>query len=226
MKTNRELKTAALAALKDNWAPAVLGALCFYAVECAATLPSSIANTFSSGIPPFDGMDPVLMLCLMYAGSIISVFVLYPLTVGYTVAHNDLYVNGDSAIVRNTFRHAINGYFKNLLTYLLMYLFIALWTLLLFIPGIIKSLAYSLTPYIIKDFPELSANEAITLSMKMMKGYKAKLFLLMLSFIGWGILCIFTLGVGLLWLIPYMQTTFAAFYQDVKNEYLSKETAI
>jgi uncharacterized membrane protein len=82
-------------------------------------------------------------------------------------------------------------------------------------------LAYSLTPYILKDYPELSANQAINLSMKMMKGHKFDLFWLFLSFIGWSILCIFTLGIGYLWLMPYMMTTMAAFYQEVKAEYIN-----
>ena len=53
----------------------------------------------------------------------------------------------------------------------------------------------------------------------MMKGHKFDLFWLYLSFIGWGILCIFTLGIGLLWLVPYMQTAQSSFYEDVKADY-------
>ena len=86
-------------------------------------------------------------------------------------------------------------------------------------PGIVKSLAYAQTPYILLDNPKLSTVEAIHLSREMMFGYKGKLFLLLLSFIGWGILCIFTCGVGFLWLAPYMQSSMAAFYEDVRADY-------
>jgi uncharacterized membrane protein len=67
----------------------------------------------------------------------------------------------------------------------------------------------------LKDHPEYTVLEAITESRKRMKGLKWKYFLMHLSFIGWGILCMFTLGIGLLWLIPYAGTTMAAFYNEL-----------
>ena len=79
-----------------------------------------------------------------------------------------------------------------------------------------------MTQFILADKPELTANEAIELSMKMMDGHKLDLFILSLSFIGWSILAIFTLCIGYLWLVPYIYTTMAAFYEDVKAEYESK----
>ncbi|MED5053726.1 DUF975 family protein [Anoxybacillus rupiensis] len=99
-------------------------------------------------------------------------------------------------------------------TSILFGVFVLLWSLLLIIPGIIKSLAYSQTFFLLKDHPEYGALQAITESRKRMKGYKGKLFLLYLSFIGWGILSIFTLGIGLLWLIPYVYASLAAFYEE------------
>ena len=98
-------------------------------------------------------------------------------------------------------------------------LYATLWSFLLIVPGIIKFYAYAMTPYILIDNPELPANQAIYLSKKMMKGHKFDLFYLHLSFIGWFFLSIFTLGIGLLWVVPYMMTAQAAFYQDVKKEY-------
>ena len=67
-------------------------------------------------------------------------------------------------------------------------------------------------------------NEAIELSMAMMDGHKWDLFCLELSFIGWAFLCVLSLGIGYLWLIPYMYASYAAFYEDVKNEYASRST--
>jgi uncharacterized membrane protein len=180
----------------------------------------------SFGMAPFINMSPAVLKGFTYSGLLINILLLYPLMLGYTVAHNDLLVNGDSRLTGNSFRHMFSGYLRNALTLFLMYLFIFLWALLLVIPGIVKSLAYSMTPFIIKDYPELSPNQAINLSIKMMKGRKFDLFWLYLSFIGWFFLCIFTLGLGYLWLAPYVQTSMAAFYQDVKNEYLSTKNTI
>ncbi|WP_373284199.1 DUF975 family protein [Priestia taiwanensis] len=71
----------------------------------------------------------------------------------------------------------------------------------------------------LNEYPELSPNEAITKSRKMMKGYRWKLFCLYLSFIGWFLLCIPTLGLLYIWLHPYIQTSVALFYQKVKENH-------
>ena len=104
----------------------------------------------------------------------------------------------------------------------LMGLFIVLWSLLFLIPGIIKSFSYAMTPFILVERPELSANAAINESRRLMKGRKFDLFYLYLSFIGWFILSILSLGIGFLWLGPYVQTSLAAFYADVKAEKAEK----
>jgi uncharacterized membrane protein len=85
----------------------------------------------------------------------------------------------------------------------------------LIVPGIIKSFSYSQVYFILKDTPTISANEAITQSRKLMFGYKWKYFLLLLSFIGWGILSVITLGIGFIWLVPYMTASLAAFYDQL-----------
>lgn len=86
------------------------------------------------------------------------------------------------------------------------------------IPAFIKSLSYSMTPFILYDKKEMGT-KAIDLSMKMMKGHKMALFILYLTFTGWGILCIFTLGIGYIWFVPYMNASLAEFYEEVKADY-------
>ncbi|TFG73978.1 MAG: DUF975 family protein [Chrysiogenales bacterium] len=102
-------------------------------------------------------------------------------------------------------------------TYLLMGLFILLWTLLLIIPGIIATYAYSQALYILADNPDVGPMEALRRSKEMMRGHKWKLFCLYCRFIGWNLLCILTLGIGFLWLSPYMNTSAAAFYNDLHS---------
>lgn len=104
-------------------------------------------------------------------------------------------------------------------------IYILLWSLLLFIPGMIKTLSYSQTYFLLKDHPEYTVNHAITESKIRMKGYKWKYFLMGLSFIGWGILCILTLGIGLLWLIPYIYTSLAVFYNEIIASQDHEDTA-
>ena len=219
MKTNQELKNSALAALKGNWAPAVLGAIFFTFATCLITSPGYCANMAAFDMPFFNSINPKLLKLFSNSSFLLNFFLLYPLSLGYSVAHKELLQNGDAAITRNTVRLAFSDYVRNAVSILLVYLYTILWTLLFIVPGIIKGLAYSLTPFIVKDNPQLSPNEAINLSMKMMKGHKFDLFYLYLSFIGWILLAMLTLGIGLLWVIPYMQTSMAAFYLDVKNDY-------
>ena len=106
---------------------------------------------------------------------------------------------------------------KSLGLYLLQGLFIFLWSLLLIIPGIIAQYRYAMTFYLLKDNPEIGINEALSQSCEMMKGYKWKYFVLSLTFIGWYLLSCLTLGIGFLWLIPYMLTTQANFYNELKQ---------
>ena len=101
------------------------------------------------------------------------------------------------------------------LTMLLREIYVGLWTLLLIVPGIVKSYSYAMTPYILQDDPDCKYDDAICRSMSMMQGHKMDLFLLDLSFLGWAILCLLTLGIGFLFLSPYWQTTRAKFYEEL-----------
>ena len=93
-----------------------------------------------------------------------------------------------------------------------------LWALLFIIPGIVKSFSYAMTPFILEDHPEMTASEAINASKKLMDGHKMDLFILSLTFIGWEILACLTLGIGFLFLNPYMNAAYAAFYRDISGK--------
>ncbi len=95
---------------------------------------------------------------------------------------------------------------------ILMELFTFLWSLLLVIPGIIAAYSYSQTIFIMLDHPEMSAMEAIRESKQLMRGYKMDYFVLELSFIGWSLLVPLTMGILHIWLLPYMNVTYANFY--------------
>ena len=98
-------------------------------------------------------------------------------------------------------------------------LYTFLWGLLFIIPGIVKELSYSMTPYIMAEEPELTASEAIEKSMLMMEGHKWELFVLYLSFIGWSILASIPFNLGNLILNPYKNAAEAAFYRELKQNH-------
>ena len=103
-------------------------------------------------------------------------------------------------------------YLNVLFTMLIRDIFTILWTLLLIIPGIIKSYAYNMVPYILADNPTLDYKRAIDLSIKMTDGHKWNMFVLDLSFLGWYILGFLALIVGTLFVHPYVDSTYAQLY--------------
>ena len=115
--------------------------------------------------------------------------------------------------------HGFNYFGTSLVAYLLMGIYVFLWTLLLIIPGIVFAIAYSQTFYILNDNPDMSAPDAIRKSRQMMKGAKAKYFWLMLSFIGWYLLSAISFGIAWLWAGPYIRAAQAKFYDNLKANY-------
>jgi uncharacterized membrane protein len=110
-----------------------------------------------------------------------------------------------------------NNFTNALVAYLLMVLYILLWSLLLIIPGIIAALSYAMVFFIIADEPAIKPADALRKSKAMMEGNKTKLFLMILVFMLLAIACVFTLFIGFLWLSPFMQVTMAKFYDDIKD---------
>lgn len=111
--------------------------------------------------------------------------------------------------------------FKGIIsTMLLRGIYNFLWSLLLVIPGIIKAYAYRMVPYILADNPNLGADNAITLSRQMMDGSKFNLFILELSFIGWYLLGLLALGLGMLFVNPYYNATEAQLYLALRKRAL------
>ena len=97
-------------------------------------------------------------------------------------------------------------------------LYCFLWGLLFIIPGIVKAYSYAMTPYIMAENPDMSAQDAIRASMELMDGHKGELFWLRLTFIGWDILAALTLNLGHLALNPYKNAAEAAFYRELISD--------
>lgn len=198
MKRNSELKKQASGALEGSWGAAALITLVAALIVSVPDLPSRLSQS--------DGASAWGILSLL----------LLPLSYGYAV----LFL-GAVRGVKPDFARLFDGfkdYGRILGTLLLMKVYTVLWALLLLVPGVVKSYSYSMTEFILKDHPELAYNAAIERSMAMMSGYKMKLFLMDLSFIGWAILSLCTLGIGFLFLAPYATASHAAFYEELKLE--------
>lgn len=198
LKTNGELRKQARKALEGNWDMA----LCF---------------TFITYV--IVGM-PAVLFCnseiALYSNNAVWTLVCLPLLYGFCISFLDLVRGKRNKIgfLFDGYRNFVNIFFPMLLR--VGYTF--LWSLLFIVPGIIKSLSYAMTPFVMHDHPEMRYDEPINESMRLMQGKKMKLFMLYLSFIGWGILCLLTFGIGFIFLAPYVHASEAAFYEDLVAE--------
>ncbi len=190
------LRNQAYEALRGKWTPAVVTSLVFCILLGVAVSLSRVN---------------ALLYLIAYLGgaSIVAIGMLY--------ACWDLFTKGTLPEAGALFA-PFKQYARTVGAVLLVFVYTLLWTLLLVIPGIIKAYSYSMTFYILRENPEMTAGDAITASQKMMDGHKMDLFLLSLSFIGWAILASITFGFVYLWLFPYIYTAYAAFYETLKKE--------
>ena len=194
-------KNRALSALENKWGNFVL---------------ITFVYGFIIGITQVLSGDKDSPAILHLIGLVLFILAL-PLTWGYQTLFLGA-VRGGEATAKDMFEGYNKELFSRVLTTtLLYYVYVFLWSLLLLIPGCIKAYSYAMTPYILKDNPEMKNNAAIEESMRMMDGHKLELFLLDLSFIGWAILSILTCCIGFLWLTPYMNMARVNFYEDLKK---------
>lgn len=159
-----------------------------------------------------------LVLILVNAvGSFIpflSLLIAGPLAVGVAIFSLN-FARDENPKINNIF-DGFQNFGKAIGAYLLMILGIMIGFLLLIVPGFILAIGLSQTFFILADDPDIGIMDALQKSWSMMDGHKFDLFVLGLRFIPWAFLCIFTLGIGLLWLMPYMQVTFAKFYNSIR----------
>ena len=158
------------------------------------------------------GVMVVVMLIVAIALLFLGIFVGNVLLVG----DNVFYIKNrtERAGIKTMLEPFRSGHYGNVvLTMFLMELYIFLWSLLFIIPGIIKTYEYLMVPYILAENPGMDRKEAFAISRRMMEGQKWDAFVLALSFLGWGILSIFTCGIlGIFFLNPYTKATFTELY--------------
>jgi len=156
----------------------------------------------------------LFQLIIPIIGSAVTLIIGGPMHMGMTKIFLRIYHK--EAIELGQMFEGFYDFTRTFTAYLLIAIYVFLWALLLIIPGIIAALGYSMTFYLMAENPALPAQEAMRKSKEMMMGHKSDLFRLGLSFIGWAFLCVFTFGIGFLWLESYMMASFTAFYYKIK----------
>ena len=202
MGTSQTYKNRALASLEGNWGKTAIATLIFLILSMGVswTVTTPMGNNL---VMSYSTQGLWALLCL-------------PLGWGFVVYFLNFIRNENT-----DYERLFDGYkdfFRILVAQFLVNLAMAIGMILLIIPGIIIGAGLVMTDFILKDDKEISAFDAMKKSWEMTDGHKGDLIWLFLSFFGWLILSILTLGFGMLLLYPYMQTALAHCYEDLKAE--------
>lgn len=207
----RFYKREAKKSLENNWGDAAIATLVFLITTILLTLAVQ-------GIFTLCGINHVITFTGNFksdwASTIASIIAL-PLTWGFYIVFLDLCRGKKITIARIFDGYKKNEFARIFTTFFIYYVGLIIGLILFIIPGIILSLCWCMVPFVLKDHPELKNMAALKESARIMKGHKMRLFLLILSFIGWLIIGIITLGIGFIWIDPYMMTALAKFYEDI-----------
>ena len=201
MGKNQDYKNRALASLEGKWTNGVVAALIVALISEGISM---IATTPMGHVEGASFSSVWALLCL-------------PLSWGFTVYFLNLIRQED--IDYGRLFDGYKDFVRIFVTELLVGFFVMLGCLFFIVPGIIIGLMLSQTAYVMKDDPTIGYIDAMKRSANLMKGHKSELFMLTLSFIGWFLLALLTLGLGLLLLAPYWFATTAHYYEDLKAEY-------
>lgn len=164
------------------------------------------------------GVSLVVVLAIVVAAILFSVFVAGPVVVGmyrFIIHAKEGRRDLNDIIYAFTCGHYLNivkiMFFKSLKTFL--------WMLLLVVPGVVKSYEYRMIPYILSENPEMDMERVFSLTKEMTDGDKWNMWVLDLSFIGWAFLAAITFNiVGIFWVYPYMYATFAELYLVLREK--------
>lgn len=210
--TRKELKDNAKQALHENWGWAVIVFLINAIIVGVFT---GCGYRFDEIYMNYDGISPLGSL-LGWIGD----FFALSLAISFLKLRDNQKEEKPYMAAFSVFTE--NRFVPECLNFILTSIFTFLWTILLIIPGIIKSYSYSMTAYIVKDMvasgKQVGATDGINASKELMKGHKMDLFIFDLSFIGWFLLGGLTAGIGLLWIGPYYQTAKANFYRHIAGD--------
>lgn len=188
---NEEIRRESRELLKDKWLNLALIWLILYAI-------SAVLTSVTSGI-----------------GGIIPLILAGPFALGIAMIFLKLRKGGDFRV--EEMFDGFKDFTRSLVAYLLVALYVFLWSLLLIVPGIIACISYSMTFFILAEDPQIEAQEAMRKSKQMMSGHKTEYFMLMLSFIGWFVLSCLTFGLGFLLLSSYVTMASAIFYDKIQG---------
>lgn len=220
-----EIRRQARENLRGHWGQAIGAAIVAGILGGSITSASSSAGGSAGGstsaldLEAFQGLPPEVIHIAATILGIVGLLALVTFIIGGTIQLGySVYLLKQYHRQETSIGDLFSQFFRfgtGFAQQFLVNLYTFLWTLLFIVPGIIKIFSYAMTPFILADDPNLTANQAITRSRELMDGHKWELFVLNLTFIGWEILGALCFGIGLLWVTPYKNAAYAAFYRQI-----------
>jgi uncharacterized membrane protein len=211
MKTSSQYRAQAREVLQNRWGEAAIMQVVILGLVVILSAPSALATLHPefAALTNMSSLATLLILPIQYA--------FYNVLLRALRSENESWWSATWQIVSKQFgRFFLAGL-------LIMILTILIGIVTLGIGAIILAYAYSMVPYLLYDYPELSIREAMKISREMTRGHKWELFVLDLTFIGWIILSMLTAGIGILFVEPYQQAARCAFYEDLKHDTIVEE---
>ena len=222
MKAPYQYRAQAREALQNHWGDAAIASVVILTLAMICSAPATIGSLNILDIDEILGTSIWSNITSPLTTLLAALIV--PVQYGLYIALLSRTRGSEDNLLPATLRYAGKDYGRLFVAGLLIVLFSTLVGIFtLGIGSIILSYAYRMVPYLLNDYPELSPREAMKISRQMMKGYKWYLFILDFSFIGWILLSIITLGIGTLFVVPYMETATALFYEDLKAQTIVEE---
>ena len=212
-----EIRRQARNNLRGHWGQAIGAA--FLAGLLGGGITSAGSSSSAAELEAFQSLPPEIMQIAATILGVVGILVLVNFLIGGTIQLGySVYLLKQYHRQETSIGDLFSQFFRfgtGFAQMFLVGLYTFLWTLLLIIPGIVKGFSYAMTPFILADNANLTANQAITRSRELMDGHKWELFVLSLTFIGWDILGALTCGIGMLWVTPYKNAAYATFYRQI-----------
>ena len=210
MKTCKQYREQAWNALQIKWNAAALTLFFISVIAIIFNVPSSLSDVL--------GWAPKITLSVSGACALASILLIAPLQWANENALLDVVREPNTRVFSVTWDNFKREFAALVPSYVLVFLVIlGIGAITLGIGAIIFGLAYAMVPFVIHDNPDIAAVDALRTSRQIMKGHKRQLFVLYLSFIGWFLLGMITLGIAFFWIQPYIYATLAAFYEDIRE---------
>ena len=218
-KTPFEYRAQAREILQNRWGEAAIVGAIIMGFSLFCSMPSTLDSIGT--LCGIEALESIWWKLIVTPISTVLAMLITPVQYAFAIALLYMTRGNEENLVEGTLQHIKTNYVRLFVAgavLVIITMIVGIFTL--WIGAIVLGYAYRMVPYLLIDYPNITLREAMKVSREMMRGYKWRLFVLDLSFIGWYMVGMMTCGIGMLFVTPYIQTTTALFYDDLKKQRL------